>query len=165
MIGILPGRLATRQRLFVGAILVMGLSTLDLIPLELGLLGSVWPIVLLWPVCGWAGLGPNVTTAGLLFLLGLWVDTLTGAQFGTWSFIALLSHACVLVQARVLGTRNLGRISRATLAGVVLFLVMLLFALWRNIGFNIMSAIVPITVAIFCYQRVGQLYDLSEDEL
>jgi hypothetical protein len=165
VIGILPGRLATRQRLFVGAMLIIGVSFLELIPVELGPFGSPWPIALLWPVCGWSGLGPNVTTAGLLFLLGLWVDMLTGAQFGTWSLIALSSHALVLVLAPFLGTRNFGRISRASLTGLVFLVMMLLFSLWRNTGFNIVSSLLPLIIAIITYRSVGKLFDLSEDEI
>jgi hypothetical protein len=164
VIGILPGRQATRQRLLVGGLIVAGISVLNLIALEVGPFGSPWPVALLWAACGWAGLGPNVTTAGLLFLLGIWVDALTGAPLGTWAAIALLTHAILIVMIRFLGIGNLGRIGNASVAALVMFLCMLGVGVWQSGSFYFLGAVLPIVSAVILYQLVGQFFELSEDE-
>lgn len=164
MIGILPGRLATRQRLFVGVVIVAITSLLNLIAVELGPFGSPWPIALLWAASGWAGLGPNVTTAALLFSLGLWVDVLVGTPFGTWSGVTLLTHGIVILMARYLGTSNLGRLGRAIICACVMLLVMTLIGLWQGGGINFLSAILPLGVAVGLNIFVGKFFELSEGE-
>jgi hypothetical protein len=163
VIGILPGRLATRQRLLVGAMIVAGTSLLNLIAFELGPFGSPWPIALLWAVCGWTGLGPNVATSFLLFILGLWVDTLTGAQLGTWAFVALISHSVLLLFARFLGTGTLGRVGSSVVCGGVMFVVMLALGFWQHGGFYILGLLLPLIIAVALYRFVGGVFELSED--
>lgn len=163
MIGILPGRLATRQRLIAGAALVAGTSLLNLIAFELGPFGSPWPIALLWAVCGWAGLGPNVATSCLLFVLGLWVDALTGAQLGSWAFVALISHGLLLVFARFLGTGNLGRVGSSVVSGVIMLFVMVALGFWRHGSLYILGLLLPLIIAVALYRFVGGVFELSED--
>jgi rod shape-determining protein MreD len=164
VIGILPGRLATRQRLFVGALLVMAVSLFNLIALELGPFGSPWPIALLWPICGWVGLGPNVTTAGLLFGLGLWVDVLTGAPLGSWAFIALLTLGVLLLLVRFVGFGGLGPAASAIVTGVIMAITMILFGVWRGAGFYVLGSLLPLLTAVAAYPFVRKLFELSEDE-
>lgn len=148
----------------VGAFLVVAVSILNLIALEIGPLGSPWPIALLWPICGWAGLGPNVTTASLLFGLGLWVDILTGAPLGTWAFIALVSHGVILTLARFVGTRSLGRLSNGVIASIAMAITMILFGLWRDTGFYVVGSILPLVTAVIFYHFFGKVFELAEDE-
>lgn len=164
MIGIWPGRLATRQRLIAGAMLVFGVSLLNLIALEVGPFGSPWPIAILWAACGWAGLGPNVTTAGLLFLMGLWVDVLTGAQLGTWPLVTLLTHGIVMLLARFFWARTSGHVGNASIAGFVMIFISVVISLWRGANFYVLGAILPVVSAIVLYHFVGPLFQLSEDE-
>jgi hypothetical protein len=164
VIGIMPGRLVTRQRLFVGALFVMGISLLNLIGLELGPFGSPWPIALLWPVCGWAGLGPNLTTASLLFFLGLWVDVLTGAHLGSWTFVALLTHSVLLLVARFVGLGGLSRTINSIICGVIMLLIMIVLGIVRGTGLYLLGSLLPIASAIGMYYFVGQLFELKEDE-
>ena len=164
MIGILPGRLATRQRLFTGAILVAGISLLNLIPLEFGPFGSPWPIALLWAACGWAGLGPNLTAAGLLFILGLWIDALSGTPLGLWSSVALLTTAVTIGLSQYLGLGSLGRLGNAGVSGIAMLVIMVIANLWRGAHFYLLGAVLPIVTAIIAYQFVGRLFELSEDE-
>jgi hypothetical protein len=164
VIGILPGRIVTRQRLLVGVLIVAGASLFNLIALEIGPFGSPWPLALLWVVCGWSGLGPNVTTATLLFALGLWVDVLTGSPLGTWAAIVLISHAISLAMTRFLGTGSLGRMGSAILTGAVMLLVMLVVGFWRDRSFYVLGAVLPLIGAIGLYPFVGDLFELSEDE-
>jgi hypothetical protein len=164
VIGILPGRLATRQRLMVGALLVMGVSLLNLIPLNLGPFGSVWPLALLWPVWGWAGLGPNATTAGLLFILGLWVDFLTGAHLGTWATVALTSHGLILLLTRFVGLASFGPVAGACIGGAVLALVIFVFGAWHTGSFVGLSMSFQIIAAIGLYRVLWPIFELEEDE-
>ncbi len=164
MIGIWPGRLATRQRLISGALLVVGTSLLNLIALEVGPFGSPWPVALLWAACGWSGLGPNVTTAGLLFLLGLWVDVLTGAQLGTWPLVTLLTHGIVMLLTRFLGAGNAGYLGNASTAGFVMIVTTIVIGFWRGAHFYVLGAILPVVSAVLLYHFVGRFFELSEDE-
>jgi hypothetical protein len=164
VIGILPGRLATRQRLFIGAMVVVGTSLLNLIAVEAGPFGSPWPIALLWAACGWAGLGPNVTTAGLLFVLGLWVDALTGAPMGTWALVTLLTHGLTILSARFLGVGNLGYVGNASISGLFMILISILVSVLRGTSFYLIGMISPVLGAIVVYHFLGRLFELSEDE-
>ena len=165
MIGIFPDRVVARQRLLIGTIIVAATSLLNLIPLEFGILGSPWPVGLLWAICGWSGLGPNLTTATLLFFLGLWVDILTAATLGTWAFIALSTHAATLVTAQYLGTNGLGRIGSIAVSGTIMLLIMTVFQLWRGSNFFFVGTILTIVSAIGLYHYVGFIFELCEDEL
>jgi hypothetical protein len=160
----MPGRLATRQRLFVGAMLVVAASLLNLIAVEFGPLGSPWPIALLWAACGWAGLGPNVTTAGLLFVLGVWVDVLTGAPLGTWALVTLSTHGITILLARFQGTGNLGYVGNASVSGFVMILISVVINFWRYGHFYLLGFILPVGCAIAIYHLVGRFFELSEDE-
>jgi hypothetical protein len=162
--GIMPGRQATRQRLLIGAVIVAGTSLFNLIALEFGPLGSPWPIALLWAACGWAGLGPNASTAGLLFALGLWVDVLTGAPLGTWAVIALITHAITLVMARFIGTSSFGPLGSVIVSACVMLLAMVTIGLWRDGSFYFLGALLSLVTAVSCYPLVSRFFELSEDE-
>jgi hypothetical protein len=162
--GILPGRPATRQRLFVASLIVVVGSFLNLIPLEFGPFGSPWPIVLLWAVCGWSGLGASLATSCLLFGLGLWVDLLTGTLFGTWALLATITHGLTLVGARYLGSSSVGPLVNCAISGVIMLAVMALFGLWQHKSFDLIGSVLPILSAVLLYRFVASWFELSEDE-
>ena len=164
MIGILPARLATRQRLLLGTLVVAAVNLLSLVPLELGPFGSPWPIGLLWAACGWAGLGANVTTASALFVLGLWADALSGAPFGTWSAVALLTHGITILLLQYVGLANLGKIGNSMVSGAIMLFCLVAVALLRDAKFYLLGAILPIVSAVLIYRFTGNLFELKEDE-
>ncbi len=164
MIGLLPGRLATRQRLLVGTLLVAGTNLLSLAPLDIGPFGSPWPIGLLWAACGWAGLGPNVTTASLLFFLGFWADATTGAQLGTWSAVALLTHGITCLLARFVGLSGLGLIGKASVVGFAMVVCIFVLSALQGTNGSPLGALLSVITAILLYRLVGKFFELREDE-
>jgi hypothetical protein len=162
--GILPSRLVTRQKLLTGSLVVMAVSVLQLIGFDLWIFGSPWPIALLWAACGWAGLGPNMATAGLLFALGIWVDVLTGSVVGTWAFIALLTHGVTLLSARFFGTGALSPLVNCALGGIVMICIIAVFSFWQHKGIDLFGALTPILSSIAFYFLVSSWFELSEDE-
>jgi hypothetical protein len=164
VVGILPSRLVTRQRLAIGTLLIAVISMCQLLRFELWSLGSPWPIALLWAACGWTGLGVSVGTASILFALGLWMDILTGATLGTWAFVGLATHGLSLLSARFLGTGSASPIVNCALSGVIMTSVMIVFALWQNKGIDLIGSVLPVLGAIVLYFWVGRWFELSEDE-
>jgi hypothetical protein len=148
--GNLPVRLSAPKGLAAGALIVVLVSLLNLVPFEIEYVGSPWPLALLWPVCGWAGHGVSIKIALILFALGLWLDILTGTALGTWVFIGLSTYGLTLVNCAV--------------SGATMVFVMALFALWQNKGIDVVGMIVPVLTAIALYFFVGNWFELSEDE-
>jgi hypothetical protein len=161
---ILPGRLATRQRLAVGAVLVALTSALQVIPFEFGVFHAPWPLALLWAVCGWSGLGINIGVSLILMVLGLWADVLTGATLGTWSSIGLMTYGLNLLAARFLGTGGAGPAMNCALCGIIMICVMLVFAIWQNKGIDLIGIVIPVLTAILPYFWLARWFELSEDE-
>jgi hypothetical protein len=165
VIGIMPGRLATRQRLIVGALLVAIVSTLNLIAADLWAgFGSPWPIALLWAVCGWSKLGANLATAILIFLLGCWIDLLTGSVLGTWALTGLATLGMILLGETLLGIRGLSPFASCGLAGACMILVISLLGFWHNQQIQLQANLVAIGGSVLIYQIVYKLFVLVEDE-
>lgn len=164
MVNVLPARPATRQRLAIGSLLVVLVSLFQLIGLEIPVIGSPWPIALLWAACGWAGLGVSIAPSILLMLLGLWVDVVTGATPGTWATIGLATYGLTLLGARFLGTDSAGPLMNCALSGLFMICVMVVFSLWQNKGIDLIGTIIPVFSAVLLYVLVRKWFELSEDE-
>jgi hypothetical protein len=162
--GNLPVRLSAPKGLAAGALIVVLVSLLNLVPFEIEYVGSPWPLALLWPVCGWAGHGVSIKIALILFALGLWLDILTGTALGTWVFIGLSTYGLTLLSARFLGMNGAGPMVNCAVSGATMVFVMALFALWQNKGIDLVGMIVPVLTAIALYFFVGNWFELSEDE-
>jgi hypothetical protein len=164
MAALLPRRLITRQRLAIGTLIVASVSLLQLISLEVWILGSLWPIGLLWAACGWTGLGANIATAFAMFCLGLWLDLLTGAALGTWAFIGVATLGLSLLSAHFLGTGSARPVVNAAITGLIMLAVMFALAIWQNNGFDLLNMVMQTAVAIALYELVSKWFELSEDE-
>jgi hypothetical protein len=165
VIGILPGRLATRQRLIIGALIVAAVSILNLVTLDVGpIFGSPWPIALLWAVCGWSKLGANLATASLIFALGCWVDMLTGSVLGTWACAGLLTMALTLAASKYVGLSGLNPVMSCAVSGFFLGIILPALGLLQNQQSNFLGNILSIMTAIGLYQVVSKFFELSEDE-
>jgi hypothetical protein len=162
--GILPGRLATRQRLAVGTLIVAGVSLFQLIPFELWVFGSPWPIAILWAACGWTGLGISAGTSLILMGLGLWFDILTGSALGSWAVIGLATHGLSHLSSRFLGTGGASPIVNCALTGVMMICVMVVFALWQNRGIDLIGIVTPVVSAVALYFFVSRWFELFEDD-
>jgi hypothetical protein len=164
MAGVMPARLATRQRLALGTVIVALVSILQIVQLNLWTFIFPWPLALLWAACGWSGLGVNIGTSLTLTGLGLWVDVLTGSTLGTWAAIGLITHGLTVLAARFLGTGSAGPVVNCAVSGFIMICVMMIFTLWQNEGFDPFGIIVPVLMAIALYVLVGRWFELSEDE-
>lgn len=164
MLGIMPTRASTLTKLIQGGLAIIGLSILNLAPLSWGVLGSFWPMFLLWGICGWLGLGPNIAVTFGLILLGFWLDVIYGTAPATWVLLALATYSFMLLANRYLGTDTASPIVRCAIAGAVLLGFMGVFELWLHGQFSAGSAFVSIAFAVGLYPFVARLYDLSEDE-
>jgi hypothetical protein len=164
MSDILPVRRATRQRLVLGGLICALMSLLQLVGLNLGIFGSLWPIPLLWAACGWSGLGVNMGAAVMLFALGLWFDVLTGSRFGTWSVVALATYGLTLLSEQFLGTGAGSSLITCALSGFFMLCVMTLMGLMQNTGVNLVGMITPLLTTILLYSFVEKWFDLSEEE-
>jgi hypothetical protein len=164
MAGVLPARLATRQRLALGTIIVAFVSILQIVQVDMWTFIFPWPMALLWAVCGWSGLGVSIGTSLILAALGLWVDVLTGSTLGTWAAIALITHGLTVLAARFLGTGNGGPVINCAVSGFIMICVMMFFTMWQNNGFDPLGIILPVLMAIALYVAVGRWFELSEDE-
>ena len=161
---LLPGRPSTRSRLFSGLAIVAGTSLLNLVSLNLGPFGSIWPASLIWAACGWANQGPNALIGLLLFLLGLWLDLLTGGPLGAWAVVALIAHGLTMLTARfstMMATTPLGS---AAITGFFFLLAALILSISSGKGFNVLAILVPIISAVVTYPWLAPWFDLSEDE-
>jgi hypothetical protein len=165
VIGILPGRLATRQRLMIGALIVVIVSILNLVTLDAGpIFGSPWPIALVWAVCGWSKLGANLATASLIFALGCWVDLLTGSVLGTWACAGLITMALTLGASTYLGLNGLSPVMSCTVSGFFLLIVLAILGLLQNQQSYFFGNILSIMTAIGLYPLISKFFELSEDE-
>jgi hypothetical protein len=163
--GIWPSRLPTQQRLLGGAGLVAVVSLLNLIAVDLGqVFGSPWPVALMWAICGWAALGPNVGVAFLLFVLGLWADVLSGAALGTWSALALITYGLTLLVEHYLGTAELAPLASCAVTGLLMLSVMALFGVLQNQQLNLVGNLTSICLSVGLYHFVSKYFELPEDE-
>ncbi len=150
----------------IGALVVALVSILNLIALDLWFgFGSPWPIAMLWAVCGWSKLGANLATACLIFVLGCWIDLLTGSALGTWAFTGLATLAIMLAADAFLGVGSVGPVVSCSLAGAVMILIMTLVGYWQSQQFYFLGNVASIAVAISLYPFVFKLFELTEDEI
>jgi hypothetical protein len=162
---LLPGRPSTRLRLFSGLAIVAGTSLLNLVSLNLGPFGSIWPASLIWAACGWANQGPNAVIGLMLFGLGLWVDLLTGGPLGAWAVVALIAHALTMLTARLSVAMTSTPTGLAAITGLFFLVATIFLSILSGEGFNVISILVPIISAVVTYQWVAPWFDLSEDEV
>ncbi|MCA3693790.1 hypothetical protein [Aquidulcibacter sp.] len=161
---LLPGRPSTRSRLFSGLAIVAGTSLLNLVSLNLGPFGSIWPASLIWAACGWANQGPNALISVLLFLLGLWLDLLTGGPLGAWAVVALLAHGLTILTARLSVAMASTPLGSAAITGFFFLLAAFILSISSGKGFNVLAILVPIISAVITYPWLAPWFDLSEDE-
>jgi hypothetical protein len=165
VIGILPGRLATRQRLIIGALVVAFVSIFNLIAVDLGpIFGSPWPIALLWAICGWSKLGANLSTGCLIFVLGCWLDVLTGSSLGTWPCIGLVTLCLTLAANNFLGLGSLSPVASCAVSGFFMLIVMSILSLWQSQQLYFLGSITSIFSAVAIYFAIWEQFELSEDE-
>jgi hypothetical protein len=82
----------------VGAAAAAAMLTPMLAPLEIAGLPLPWILPGLWAAYGWACAGPSALSWGLLFLLGLWHDLLSGGPWGGWALVYFAAHGAALLQ-------------------------------------------------------------------
>lgn len=165
MIGILPGRNATRQRLILGAGVVALASVLQLISIDLGqTFGSPWPIALLWAACGWSKLGPNLATSFLIFMLGCWVDLLTGSVLGTWAFAGLATLGLTIASIKYLGLSGMSSVVGCAVSGFFMLVIVAAIGVWQTQSFYLLGNIVSVGVAVVLYIPLRKLFEVSEEE-
>jgi hypothetical protein len=159
----LPNRANDRRRLYAGAALVALTGLANLIPISFGVLGSPWPLGLVWAACGWLSLGPNAVVVILLLGLGLLLDLVTGSPLGAWAFCGLATYALGLAQRRWLtrlDVEGLPQIAAScfymTLA--CLFVGLILGSIWAVFGL-----ILPLAGAVFLYALIAPMF-VFEDQ-
>lgn len=161
---LLPGRPSTRSRLFFGLAIVAGTSLLNLVSLNLGPFGSIWPASLIWAACGWANQGPNAVIGLMLFGLGLWVDLLTGGPLGAWAVVALIAHALTILTARFSVAMASTPMGSAAVTGLFFLVAAFILSISSGKGFNVLSILAPMVSAVVTYPWMAPWFDLSEDE-
>ncbi len=161
---LLPGRPSTRSRLFSGLAIVAGTSLLNLVSLNLGPFGSIWPASLIWAACGWANQGPNAVICLLLFILGLWLDLLTGGPLGAWAVVALVAYGLTMLTARLSVAMASTPLGAAAITGFFFLLAAFILSISSGKGFNVLAILVPIVSAVVTYPWLAPWFDLSEEE-
>lgn len=161
---LLPGRPSTRSRLFSGLAIVAGTSLLNLVSINLGPFGSIWPASLIWAASGWANQGPNAVIGLMLFGLGLWVDLLTGGPLGAWAVVALIAHALTMLTSRFSVAMSSTPMGAAAITGLFFLVAAFILSISSGKGFNVLSILVPIVSAVLTYSWVAPWFDLSKDE-
>lgn len=161
---LLPGRPSTRSRLFSGLAIVAGTSVLNLVSINLGPFGSIWPASLIWAACGWANQGPSAVVGLMLFCLGLWVDLLTGGPLGAWAVVALIAHALTMLTARFSVAMASTPMGAAAVTGLFFLVAAFMLSISSGKGFNVLAILVPTVSAILAYPWVAPWFDLSEEE-
>jgi hypothetical protein len=161
---VLPARRATRQRLGIGIGIILLGSLLHLASFDLWVFGSPWPLPLLWAACGWAGLGAQVGSAAILFVLGLWFDLLTGARLGTWAVISLSTYMLTLVSARLIGSGESAPILNCAVSGLLMMCAMTIVSLMQATPISLIPMLIPILTTIALYPFIAKWFELFEDE-
>jgi rod shape-determining protein MreD len=160
----LPARPEARRRLAWSTGLVAALSLLNLVPVSFGMLGSPWPLVLLWPICGWTSLGPSLVAAFLLFCLGLWVDVITGGPLGMWALVALGAHGLLLLLGRLMNIAGLDAPVKMALTTGLTIVMCVLVGLLESQPIGVAAMIVPCLGASLTYRFVRHWFEFEEDE-
>jgi hypothetical protein len=144
--------------------IVAGTSLLNLVSINLGPFGSIWPASLIWAACGWANQGPNAVVGLMLFSLGLWVDLLTGGPLGAWAVVALIAHALTMLTARFSVSMASTPLGAAAVTGLFFLVAAFMLSISSGKGFNVLAILVPTVSAILAYPWMAPWFDLSEEE-
>ncbi len=86
----------------VGAAVAAAALTPMLAPVEIAAQPLPWIVPALWAAYGWSRQGASALSWGLLFLLGLWHDLLSGGPWGGWALVYFAAHGAALLQRELL---------------------------------------------------------------
>lgn len=104
------GSLFSGRRIAVGlpALTLLAAAILELIPLGVGHLPSVRPLLVLSAVYYWSIYRPELVPAPLVFATGLLLDLLSGAPLGLTALLLVALHGFCVSQRQVLISRSFG---------------------------------------------------------
>ncbi len=158
----LPPHPQLRARLWRGFAVMMGMALLWLVPVNLGLLGSPWPLALVWAAAGWARSGPRLVPALLIALAGVWLDLITGGPLFAWAFTGLTAYGLTLIQQRVFGKLPHG-VLQGLASGGFAFAGGAFLALLRGDVSALPGLILPCLLAGVLFGTLETLYSLDEE--
>lgn len=151
------------SQLFKGALIVIGFEILRLINISIFGLGSIWPIAILWAICCWAPLGPNISTASVIFLLGLFLDAVAGTPLGIWALVYLTNFSIMIFVLRFMGKSSFNQYLNITVASFVMVVSTLFVGLVTDHVPNLKQLIIPLFVTIILFPYFSG-YFIVDDE-
>jgi cell shape-determining protein MreD len=147
----------------IGAAIVIAVQVLILVPLNLGFLGSPWPIAIIWAIAGWSVLGPDWRIGALLFLLGLLTDAICSTNIGTNALIYLLTYGATLMFSKTFGFTAKGEwVEGAIIVGIYLFAALITGILIGSLP-NLIRMFVPALLSIALYPFMARFFIVTRD--